>query len=249
MKRILMTTALAALMPMAALAQSSDTSADADAKLKLQQAEQAQAGESDTSATEDSTMAAEADATANADAEMSGEADSTMTAEGDAATTGDATMQATDGTLATDGTDEQIAGGVNDTAMTGEQMGMDTASMAGEDLGIAGEASANSIIGSRLYVIRGDNAGEWDATATYDQVGDGWERAGSVQDIVIGQDGKIDGIVAEVGGFLGIGDKYVLLELGQAKLVPLDGGGFDVVTHYSNEELTDMDAFDTAALQ
>ena len=66
---------------------------------------------------------------------------------------------------------------------------------------------------------------------------------------MIGADGQIAGFVAEVGGFLGIGDKLVMLEVSEVRLIPQDGGGFDVVTPYSDDELTDMDAYETAMLQ
>lgn len=239
MKRILMTTALVAMMPMAVLAQSAETSADADAavKLKTQQMEQS------------------ADATGGADAALSEDGtNATMAAEADGAMVKpdageEQTAEGTDPMMPKAEESESIADAaadVNGTAMTGETM--QTADMTGMDLGITGEASASSIIGSRVYVIRGDDA-VWDRTATYDAVDQNWERAGSVQDIVIGANGQVEGIVAEVGGFLGIGDKFVLLNLGEAKLIPLEGGGFDVVTHYTNEELTDMQSYETASLQ
>lgn len=233
MKRFLMTTALVAMMPAAVLAES-HAAADADATVKMQQTDQT-AG-ADATMSEDGTnsmMASEGEGAALKSDEQTAEGSDTVMPEAD---------------TETDTSIADAADDVNGAAMTGEQ-NMQTADMMGEDLGITGEASANSIIGARVYVIRGDDAGEWDATATYDAVGDNWERAGSIQDIVIGSDGAIDGLVAEVGGFLGIGDKFVLLELGEAKLVPLEGGGFDVVTHYSNEQLTDMQAYDTASLQ
>ncbi|WP_254698248.1 PRC-barrel domain-containing protein [Sagittula sp. P11] len=87
-----------------------------------------------------------------------------------------------------------------------------------EGLGVTGDVSAKAIIGNRVYVIEG----EWDKTASFNTVAEDWTRVGSVQDIVISDDGGIAGIVAEVGGFLGIGDKFVLLESGEAKLVPLE---------------------------
>ena len=112
-------------------------------------------------------------------------------------------------------------------------------------LGVTGDVSANSVIGAPVYVIDG----EFEVSAMELSLEAEWERAGSVEDIVIGADGQIAGFVAEVGGFLGIGDKLVMLEVSEVRLIPQDGGGFDVVTPYSDDELTDMDAYETAMLQ
>ncbi|MFW2586786.1 PRC-barrel domain-containing protein [Sagittula sp. SSi028] len=115
-------------------------------------------------------------------------------------------------------------------------------------MGISGTITAQDIVGSRFYVMRG--GGEtWDETAIYDAVSEDWERAGSVQDLVIDADGKVTGMVAEIGGFLGLGDKFVMLTLDEAKLIPLQDGNYDVVTFYSEEQLEDRDAYDAANLE
>lgn len=261
MKQILMTTALVAMMPAAVLAQESDAtatdpmlqteqSADADASATIEDG--AASADTEMTAEGDATMTTEGteDATAAAEDDLSEEgSDAMMAAEGEGAELKSDSMEAMDNTgseMEQDMEQPTLAEAADN--VNGTQADMEATDMADAGFGFTGEATANDIIGARLYVIRGEDMA-WDQNATYDAVSADWERAGSIQNLVIGEDGKIDGLVAEVGGFLGIGDKFVELEMGQAKLIPLEGGGFDVVTHYTNDELTDMQAFEAASLQ
>lgn len=86
--------------------------------------------------------------------------------------------------------------------------------------------------------------GGWEETGYYDAIGEGWEQVGEVSDIVLSPDGKLVGIVAEVGGFLGLGENQIVLDLGQLKLVRTGVGegvgvgvGEDVGVGVGEEEL------------
>ncbi|CAN0119156.1 unnamed protein product, partial [Chrysoparadoxa australica] len=78
-------------------------------------------------------------------------------------------------------------------------------------------------------------------TGDSDTVAHEWTRIGSVNDFVLGEDGKITGLVAEVGGFLGMGDTLVLLPLDQTRMVSVDENSYSVVTPYTSEQLTEME--------
>lgn len=274
MKRFLLTTATAALIPAFALAQQASDDTKLLPKDQVEQSDQAMTDNSASDA-EDMVDSTSEEAT-SADGEMTADSTDPMAQDQDATDTADANdtpvsedpmagaenasdVAESDTPMAeeeqsaenADTTDPMAAG--NDTMETAEG----TNSMAGDadlpsdmamnedGLGVTGDVAATSIIGNRVYVIEG----EWDKTASFNAVAQDWTRVGSVQDIVISADGGIEGIVAEVGGFLGIGDKFVLLQSGEAKLVPLEGGGYDVVTWYSNDQLSEMQAYDTAQMQ
>lgn len=290
MKRFLLTTAAAALIPAFAIAQQdsdSTTILPQDQAQQTDQTDQATNEESDSDSqnmvdsTSDESTSVEGEATADAEADTdAADADADATASADAADPAAEEEDATDTADAADpmaevedATDTADAADpmaeeedATDTADAADPMAEEsdtmeaaegTDSMAGdadmssemasgeEGLGVTGDVSAKAIIGNRVYVIEG----EWDKTASFNTVAEDWTRVGSVQDIVISDDGGIAGIVAEVGGFLGIGDKFVLLESGEAKLVPLEGGGYDVVTWYSNDQLTEMQAYETTQMQ
>ncbi|MCF6444919.1 PRC-barrel domain-containing protein [Nereida sp. MMG025] len=71
-----------------------------------------------------------------------------------------------------------------------------------------------------------------------------WNEIGEIEDIVLSKDGQMTGIVAEVGGFLDIGDKHVLISLDDVKLVPVDDETYAYVTYFSEEQLEEMDSVD-----
>ena len=85
--------------------------------------------------------------------------------------------------------------------------------------------------------------GEWAGT-TYDAVGADWNQIGEIEDLVLDQGGQVIGIVAEVGGFLDLGDKHVMIETQDLKLVPVDDVSYAYITNRSEEELEAMEGVD-----
>jgi ribosomal 30S subunit maturation factor RimM len=62
------------------------------------------------------------------------------------------------------------------------------------------------------------------------------ENIGSVEDIVLKADGSMDEVVLSVGGFLGIGDKYVGVPFSALK-VTRDNGSVKIMTDGTKESL------------
>jgi hypothetical protein len=50
------------------------------------------------------------------------------------------------------------------------------------------------------------------------------ESIGDVNDVIVSRDGKIDGIVVGVGGFLGVGEKDVAIKMDQIQMTDTDTG-------------------------
>ncbi|MBD3626375.1 MAG: PRC-barrel domain-containing protein, partial [Rhodobacteraceae bacterium] len=67
---------------------------------------------------------------------------------------------------------------------------------------------------------------------------------GEIEDVVLSHDGQLKGIVAEVGGFLDIADKHVMLEVKDMKLVPVDDVEYAIVTRMTEEELEQLPEVD-----
>ena len=80
----------------------------------------------------------------------------------------------------------------------------------------------------------------------YNEVGADWNEIGEIEDIILSKDGQMIGIVGEVGGFLDIGDKHVLLSVKDAKLVPVDDMSYTFVTRFNEEDLEAMNGVDEA---
>src|SRR5262249_52954867 len=62
------------------------------------------------------------------------------------------------------------------------------------------------------------------------------ENIGSVEDIVIKPDGAMDEVVLSVGGFLGIGDKYIAVPFNDLKIPP-DGSSLKIAANGTKDSL------------
>jgi sporulation protein YlmC with PRC-barrel domain len=62
------------------------------------------------------------------------------------------------------------------------------------------------------------------------------EAIGDVNDVIVSREGKVDGIVVGVGGFLGIGEKDVAIEMSKIKMTETENG-IKLVLDTTKEEL------------
>lgn len=102
------------------------------------------------------------------------------------------------------------------------------------------------ITGGDIYTVNDpmdeDTWGNWEAKG----VGPDWNDIGEIEDVVLDRDGKMIGVVAEVGGFLDIGDKHVLIPITDIRLTPIDDKEFVIVTRKTKEQLEAMESVDEA---
>jgi hypothetical protein len=66
---------------------------------------------------------------------------------------------------------------------------------------------------------------------------------GEVNDFFVTNDGKVQGVVVGVGGFLGIGEKDVLVSMQSIQMQVADGGP-RLMVNATKEELTAAPAYD-----
>ena len=85
------------------------------------------------------------------------------------------------------------------------------------------ELRTSKIVGSKVY----NNANE---------------NIGSVEDIVLKPDGSMDEVVLSVGGFLGIGDKYVSVPFNDLKITR-DGSSLKITTDGTKASLKALPAY------
>lgn len=127
------------------------------------------------------------------------------------------------------------------------------------------EFTANKLIGIAIYAPKPDAASATPADPTttastapsaaspfaqtpvsdeqWRAMRDRYDSIGKIDDLVIGADGRISHAVVGVGGFLGIGEKKVALELRDVKLMrSSDGTVFGVVMR-TKQQLQDMPTF------
>ncbi len=100
------------------------------------------------------------------------------------------------------------------------------------------------ITGSTIYTTNEANDEGWELERDIAEVGADWNDIGEIEDIVLDMNGKVIGVVAEVGGFLDIGDKHVMLPMEDVTLTRLDNDSYIAVTGYNEEQLEEMESVD-----
>lgn len=87
-----------------------------------------------------------------------------------------------------------------------------------------------------------ERAARWTSTDTFIAGRDRWEDVGSINDIILSQDGEVRGVLLDVGGFLGIGARTVMIGIDDLYFVadtqtPENLSDFFVVASLSREQL------------
>ena len=70
---------------------------------------------------------------------------------------------------------------------------------------------ASTLKGADVYTIDVTGKTKWDDGVAYTEINTDWDKIGEVEDLVLDPAGNVVGAIAEVGGFLGIGEKEVVL--------------------------------------
>ncbi|MCA8879576.1 MAG: PRC-barrel domain-containing protein [Rhodobacteraceae bacterium] len=98
---------------------------------------------------------------------------------------------------------------------------------------------AGDLEGGKIY---SDPAGTWDATTPPADLKADWPKIGEIEDVVLDSSGQMVGVVADVGGFLGIGDKHVLLPIVSTVILPHrgDDGEYLLVSRETKDSLKAM---------
>lgn len=112
----------------------------------------------------------------------------------------------------------------------------------GVDMGVR----ASDFIGKRIYVTEADmSTMSTDAVAEADA---NWVDAGEISDVIISRNGDTEAVLVDFGGFLGIGEKTVAVDMTQLEMVPDSDSPEDyfIVFHGAKADLEAAPAFDPA---
>ncbi|MGR3271650.1 PRC-barrel domain-containing protein [Thalassococcus profundi] len=142
-------------------------------------------------------------------------------------------------------TEETMDEAAAETEETMDEAAAATTDMASNDTNMI---RVRDILGGDIYSVDSQNGVAEFSTQEYSEMGEDWTDIGEIEDIILTSDGKISGIVAEVGGFLGIGDKHVMLEMQNVQLVPVEDETYKVIVGYSEEELENMQSVDESPM-
>jgi hypothetical protein len=113
-----------------------------------------------------------------------------------------------------------------------------------------GDIYASEFIGMRVYSAEND----FDSFDTDTVVDAGaeqeWDDIGEVNDVILGRDGQVKAVIIGVGGFIGIGEKDVAVEMSSIKMVNEkdDADDFFLVVNTNKESLTELEAFSRTSM-
>jgi sporulation protein YlmC with PRC-barrel domain len=88
-----------------------------------------------------------------------------------------------------------------------------------------GEVKSEDLVGTTVYGANDENIGE-------------------INDIVLGQDGKVDAVIIDVGGFLGVGEKPVAVGFDKLTFMADKSGKKYLYTKFTKEQLEAQTAYD-----
>lgn len=113
----------------------------------------------------------------------------------------------------------------------------DDAAAAPEDAAVTDDAAAAPVVDFESFeeVATADvSADELTGTAVY---GAGDEEIGSIGDILLSDDGQVDAVIIDFGGFLGIGTKPVAVAYDNLSFLRDENGGLVLRTSLTSEQL------------
>ncbi|MBS3650532.1 PRC-barrel domain-containing protein [Pseudaminobacter sp. 19-2017] len=104
-----------------------------------------------------------------------------------------------------------------------------------------GAIDKNSLKEMPTADIRADNL---DGTTVY---GANDERVGEIGDVVLTTDGKVDAVIIDVGGFLGIGEKEVALGMDKLQFMTDGDNNHYLYTNFTKEQLEAAPTYDKSS--
>lgn len=176
-------------------------------------------------------------------------ADAAVTAGSGTAATG--TMATTTTTGTAPASDAAMGAAGTDSATTTTTTESTTVTAASTDGAAAMTADHPGMLGSwimkrRIWTTNQPSSTEWSNTNLTERPAE-WTDIAKIDDIVVDAQGNITGYVADIGGFLGLGAKQVLLNKDALHFVQIGDDAF-FATNFTREELEALPDFDTTTV-
>jgi hypothetical protein len=81
---------------------------------------------------------------------------------------------------------------------------------------------ANELIGKSLYAADRDATGANKTALDQD-----WDNVGEINDLLLGGDGEVKAVLLDIGGFLGLGEKTIAMDMSELTFIPDEGAADD----------------------
>lgn len=85
-----------------------------------------------------------------------------------------------------------------------------------------GDIRASDLIGMRIYATEAPVQGD-----AINGTQDGWDDIGEVNDVILSLDGKVEAVLVDIGGFLGMGERQVAVQMTSLNVLRDDATGDD----------------------
>lgn len=105
------------------------------------------------------------------------------------------------------------------------------------EIGTEGDLLATELVGADVYSTA--NAID-EQRFQVEDVPDDWEQIASISDLVLGMDGRVRGVLVDVGGFLGIGARTVMVHMDSVRIATQSDS--DLVYAVINATREDLEA-------
>jgi hypothetical protein len=89
------------------------------------------------------------------------------------------------------------------------------------------EIHASEFIGKRIYSSEAEIEGD-----AFDGVQGDWEDIGEINDVIMSRDGRVEAVLVDIGGFLGIGERRVAVNMGSIRFVADDATAEDLSDYF-----------------
>ena len=111
---------------------------------------------------------------------------------------------------------------------------------------VAQDVAANNPDNAKMTTVDATkiSANNLNGTTDYDSAD---HNVGEVGDVIVSQDGKIDAVVVDVGGFLGIGEKPVAIAFEDLDIRKDEKGNLTVFTSFTKDQLDNAPQYDKDA--
>lgn len=109
-----------------------------------------------------------------------------------------------------------------------------------------GDLYASSLIGMRIYSAATDYDALTADSMVQTDAEQNWDDIGEVNDVILSRDGQVKAVILGVGGFIGIGEKDVAVDMSSIKIVNEDDdqGDFFLVVKTNKQALTDAPMYE-----
>jgi hypothetical protein len=122
-------------------------------------------------------------------------------------------------------------------AMTASALLATTAAFADTAMIQDGLVSVDQITDGEIYRMELTDTSRWDDPEGYAIVRPEWVKVGDIEDVVLDRNGQMVGVLAEIGGFLDIGDRDVMIPLDNIRFTSDAASKFALVTNMTEAEL------------